>query len=67
VLRYNGLQSRDKACLVVDDHLSLDLGRALAHTPDRTIRLTSMEARLLYHLAQNTGQPISNDELMRRL
>lgn len=67
VLRYNGLQPHDEAHLAIDDYLTLDLGHALAHTPSGTIRLTTTEARLLYHLARNVGRPVSNDELARQI
>lgn len=67
VLHHNARQLDKEARLVVDDCLTLDLEHAMAYTPSATVRLTSTEARLLYHLAQNAGRPVPNDELMRRV
>lgn len=53
--------------VVVDDHLSLDFGRAEAHTPASTVKLSVTETKLLYHLVQHAGQTLPLGTLVARI
>jgi DNA-binding response OmpR family regulator len=53
--------------LVVDENLSLDLGRGEAHTPEGVIKLSVTEARLVYHLVRHAGQTVPLGTLMARI
>jgi DNA-binding response OmpR family regulator len=64
VLRYNGLAADTRAPTVVDENLSLDLRDLLAHTARGSVRLTTTEARLLFHLSQAGGRPLPADTLL---
>ena len=65
--RTAGSATIQKALVVVDDDLSLDLGRAEAHVPGGTVKLSVTEAKLLYHLVRNAGRTIPLDVLVARI
>jgi two-component system KDP operon response regulator KdpE len=53
--------------VVVDDNLSLDLGRGVAHAQGRTVHLSQNELRLLYHLVRNAGQTLPIGTLVAKI
>jgi DNA-binding response OmpR family regulator len=53
--------------IVVDGDLSLDLGRAEAHTPQGVQKLSVTEAKLLYHLVRHAGQTVPLRTLVARI
>jgi DNA-binding response OmpR family regulator len=53
--------------VVIDKDLSLDFGRAEAHTPDGIVKLSVTEAKLLYHLVRHAGQTVPLNALVARI
>jgi DNA-binding response OmpR family regulator len=53
--------------VVVDENLSLDFGRAEAHTPDGIVKLSVTESKLLYHLVRHAGQTVPLHTLVARI
>ena len=56
-----------EALIVVDKDLSLDFGRAEAHTVDGVVMLSVTEARLLYHLVRRAGQTVPLGVLVAKI
>jgi DNA-binding response OmpR family regulator len=65
--RTAGLRSLREALVVIDDGLSLDFGRAEAHTPERVVKLSVTEAKLLYHLVRHAGHTVPLSTLVSRI
>jgi two-component system KDP operon response regulator KdpE len=53
--------------VVVDENLSLDLGRSEAHTLAGVVKLSATEAKLLYHLVRNAGQTLPVATLVAKI
>jgi two-component system alkaline phosphatase synthesis response regulator PhoP len=53
--------------IVVDEGLSLDLGRSEAHTPAGLVKLSVTEAKLLYLLVRHAGQTLPTGTLVARI
>jgi two-component system KDP operon response regulator KdpE len=53
--------------VVVDDGLTLDLGRGEAHTPGRSAKLSVTERKLLYHLVNHAGQTLPIGTLVAKM
>jgi two-component system KDP operon response regulator KdpE len=53
--------------VVVDDDLSLDFDRSMAHTPSGTVKLSVTEVKLLYHFVRNAGQTLPVGTLVARI
>jgi len=56
-----------EALIVVDKDLSLDFGRAEAHTGDGVVKLSVTEAKLLYHLVRRAGQSVPLGVLVAKI
>ena len=65
--RTAGQTSLREPLVVVDDDLSLDFGRAEAHTSQGVIKLSVTEAKLLYHLVRHAGHTVPLNTLVARI
>jgi two-component system KDP operon response regulator KdpE len=57
----------EKATLVVDDRLSLNLDRREVLVNRQPVKLRPTEYRLLYHLVQNAGWVVPHDQLLAKV
>ncbi|MGD2206112.1 MAG: response regulator transcription factor [Anaerolineae bacterium] len=53
--------------IAVDENLSLDLSRGMAHTPAGEVKLSAIESKLMYHLVRNAGQTLPFRTLVYRV
>jgi DNA-binding response OmpR family regulator len=65
--RTAGSTNMHEPLIVVDEGLTLDFGRAEAHTSAGIVKLSVTESKLLYHLVRNAGHTVPLNTLVAKI